>query len=159
MPSGPWASRGENGGAVRADWRRDCHVLHTSDRCLVQSRHLNVPVEARTNVHRWPAVRVHPPRRKAAVEDSNVSSVERSRNWCSRPGAAIRPHGYADTLVSASLRQQTSAFRLRASRHRPAPFKWRPEIRASLSSFLQASLDSRTPSCVSGLNGYRRETK
>ncbi|MGF6303837.1 hypothetical protein OKW42_007190 [Paraburkholderia sp. WC7.3d] len=38
------------------------------------------------NGRSWPAVRVHTNHRKAAVENSNVTSVKRSSNWCYRPG-------------------------------------------------------------------------
>ena len=38
----------------------------------------------------WPTVRIHPPRRKAAVDYSNVAYVERPGNWCSRPQTAAR---------------------------------------------------------------------
>jgi hypothetical protein len=54
----------------------------------------------------WPAVRVHAPRRKAAVEDFNVGSVERSGNWCSRPLAVFRDR--RRSVIRAAAPHQTA---------------------------------------------------
>jgi len=57
----------------------------------------------------WPALRIPRPRRKAAVDYSNVGYVERPRNWCSRSGKVIRCGQRVDIRATGSLRQRSFA--------------------------------------------------
>jgi hypothetical protein len=69
---------------------------------LESSRRSNVHLRALANGRTWPAVRIHPPRRKAAVDYSNVGYVERPRNWCSRPIEVTGPCIVTGIRTSAS---------------------------------------------------------
>ncbi len=75
--------------------------------------HLLPIPEHRSNVACWPAIRVHPTRRKAAVEDSTVRSVARSSNWCYRPQPAVQRAGKPAVGMAALLRNLTDELRAR----------------------------------------------
>jgi hypothetical protein len=70
--SAAWASRGENVRAVKAD--RETRLTCSAHEGPLSDAEptFECPVKARTNVRRWPEIRILTTRLKAAIENSNI---------------------------------------------------------------------------------------